>query len=103
VKSYAAAALGGIGEPAIDPLIRVLLGSERAVRGEAARALCAIGARTIPHLKNALEQASPEEQRILEMMLMRVDESGIRAVLELQGIDPERRRDACSRIDERAE
>jgi HEAT repeat protein len=99
VRGYAAAALAGIGEPAIAPLIKVLIGSDRAMRGEAARALCGMGPRAVPFLRKALEHAAPEERRILEMTLMRVDESGIQAAMELQGIDVERRGKRCSGID----
>jgi HEAT repeat protein len=99
VRGYAAAALAGVGAPAIAPLIRVLTGSDRAMRGEAARALCGMGPKVIPFLKEAMERAAPPERRILEMTLMRVDESGIRTAMELQGIDVERRGERCSRID----
>ena len=59
-RRYAAAALGNIGIPAIEPIIDAMAGEDRALRGFLSLALCRIGEPAVGPLTRRLDDADED-------------------------------------------
>jgi HEAT repeat protein len=81
-RKYAAAALGQIGKPAVQPLIKEFSTEDPELRGFIAEALCRIGEPAIEPLKELLHHDDAMLSRCASLSLWKMDEAGIRALVE---------------------
>jgi HEAT repeat protein len=81
-RKYAAASLGQIGEPAVQPLIEAFSHEDPELRGFIAEALCRIGEPAIEPLKQLLNHDDPLLKKCAYLSLWKMDESGIRALID---------------------
>jgi HEAT repeat protein len=77
-RRYAAAALGNIGIPAIDPLIDAMAGDDRDLRGFLSLALCRIGKPAVGPLTRRLDDANDILRSCATLTLWQMGETGFR-------------------------
>ncbi|MDI6876911.1 MAG: HEAT repeat domain-containing protein [Methanomicrobiales archaeon] len=93
VRRYAAASLATIGRVAVPPLVGALTSPDREVRRFASTALITMGEPAVEPIIEMIKESDPEVQRILELILMRIDDAGQRALESLYSMDFSRRQE----------
>ncbi len=75
-RRYAAAALGEMGEPAIEPLIDAMATDDRDLRGFFSKALCRIGKPAVEPLTRRLSDANEIISSCATLTLWQMGETG---------------------------
>ncbi len=93
VRKYAAASLANIGRAAVPPLVKALTSPDRELRRYASTALITMGEPAVEPIVEQIDESDPETRRILELILMRIDDAGQKALESLYGMDFSRRQE----------
>ena len=80
-RRYAAAALGNIGIPAIEPLIDAMASNDRELRGFLSLALCRIGKPAVEPLTQRLDDADDIIRSCATLTLWQMGETGLPAMV----------------------
>jgi HEAT repeat protein len=89
-RRYAAAALGEIGEYAIEPLIGALATEDAALRGFVSRALCRIGKPAVGPLSQRLNDPDEILRSCASLTLLQMEE-GVSVMLQKTAEEKERK------------
>jgi len=81
-RRYAAAALGNIGIPAIEPVIEAMAVEDRALRGFLSLALCRIGKPAVGPLTRRLDDADEIIRSCATLTLWQMGETGLPAMVD---------------------
>jgi HEAT repeat protein len=81
-RRYAAASLGAIGIPAIDPVICAMASDDRELRGFLSLALCRIGKPAVEPLTRRLDDADEIIRSCATLTLWQMGEMGLPAILD---------------------
>ena len=81
-RRYAAAALGNIGIPAIEPVIDAMADKDRVLRGFLSLALCRIGKPAVGPLTLRLDDADEIIRSCATLTLWQMGETGLPAIVD---------------------